>query len=88
MRRQIAVCPIVDEHVCLSWHRVERLVLLARDLARIGTAPALQLQMLTNGVVEQTHAPRNHTRLDAGVSRLFSAATLPLFARARARLGL
>jgi hypothetical protein len=44
-------------------HSPERLVLLASDDPRVGAAQALELQVLPDSVVEQAHAPPNHTRL-------------------------
>ena len=39
-----------------SRDRRERVMLLARDLRRIGTAPALQFEMVADGVLEVAHA--------------------------------
>ena len=39
----------------------KNLALQTSNLARISTTKALELQMLSNGVVEQSHAPPNHT---------------------------
>jgi hypothetical protein len=41
--------------------RIERLLLLAGDLIRIRASAALELQMLADGVVEQSHAHANDT---------------------------
>ena len=43
------------EALLMAADRAERLVLLARDLLWVGTVAALQLQVLTDGVVEQSH---------------------------------
>src|ERR1019366_3432762 len=73
----VALLPIVIGGVCLEALPVagvvlcglavagspECLALLAGYDARVGTAQALELQVLPDGVVEQTHAPPNHTRL-------------------------
>ena len=38
--------------------RAERLLFLARDIVRIGSVLALELEMLTDGVVEESHGRR------------------------------
>jgi hypothetical protein len=43
--------------------RLQSLLLLAGDLARVRAVATLELQVLADGVIEQSHAPPNSTAL-------------------------
>jgi hypothetical protein len=47
---------VLAQFPALPRNRLQSLPLLARDLARIGAAKALELQVLANGVIEQSHS--------------------------------
>src|SRR5438067_11321732 len=42
---------------------LQDLLLLASDLAGVGASPPLQLQVIADGIIEQSHAPPNDTVL-------------------------
>ncbi len=44
-----------------AWYEIERLPLLAGDLSRIGAVASLELQVLADGVIEQSHAHAHDT---------------------------
>src|SRR6202012_4806842 len=50
-----------DARLAVAAHRPQRLTLGALDLGRIGTAAALEVEVLANCVVEKTHARKGYS---------------------------
>src|SRR3954453_18463651 len=67
--REPGLLRLAGEAPCPRW--AERFVLLASDLDRVGTPAALEVEMLADGVVEQSHRPS--TAYSALTVRFFPA---------------